>query len=195
MRDQPQHPTSPPSTSSSPPRRRLRALGQAVGVAGVAAVLLAGLGVRPAQAHVPIVLLVLAPKDGQRVTADPEVIIYAQRMLGGVNQVAVAYTLTLDQHPIDPASGRTASSPRSGQIRAGQQVRVALRDLSTGNHRLALRYRPDRDAPVMGTTVAFTVRAAASSLPMVPVGVGLGLAAAAGAAAWWTRRRILGAAR
>lgn len=165
-------------------------------MAGLVAVLLGGLAPRPAQAHVPIVLLVLAPKADQSVTADPEVAIYAQRMLGGIDQVA--YTLTLDQHPIDPASGRSANGPRSGQIRAGQQARVPLHDLSPGNHRLALRYRPDRDAPVMSTTVAFTVRPAAAGLPTVPVIVGLGLvlAAATGVTAWWARRRrLVGAAR
>lgn len=52
----------------------------------------------------PIVLLVLAPEAGQSVGADPLVVIYVQPTLGGIDQVA--YTLTLDQRPVDPDSGR-----------------------------------------------------------------------------------------
>ena len=61
----------------------------------------------------PIVLLVLAPKANQTVTADPEVVVYAQRMLGGIDQVA--YTLTIDRRPVDPpaAHGLVRSAPAS----------------------------------------------------------------------------------
>lgn len=57
-----------------------------------------------------------APKDGQTVTADPEVVIYAQRTLPGADQTA--YTLTLNQRPIDPATAaatpaRSAPASRS----------------------------------------------------------------------------------
>lgn len=182
-------PSASRTLTASPRRRRFpRALWQPLVVAGFAAALLGGVAARPAQAHVPIVLLVLGPQDGQSVGANPEVVIYAQRTLGGVDQVA--YTLALDQHPIDPASGRTGSN-RPAQIRAGQQAHVPLHDLTPGQHRLALRYRPDKDEPVMGDTVAFTVHAPATarSQPTLPIAVGLGLSAAAGAAAWWARRR------
>jgi hypothetical protein len=69
---------------------------------------------------VPIVLLVLAPKAAQTITADPEVVIYAQGMLGGIDQVA--YTLTLDRPPSTPPTvvpptahgpGRSARARRS----------------------------------------------------------------------------------
>ncbi len=76
-------------------------------------VLLPWLGVRPAQAQVPSVLPVLAPKDGQTVTANPAVVIYAQRMLLGADQTT--YTIALDQRPSDPANG--PSQP--AQIRGG----------------------------------------------------------------------------
>jgi hypothetical protein len=167
-----------------------RALVRALGMIALALVLLPGLGVRPAQAHVPIVLLVLAPKDGQTVTADPAVVIYAQRTLLGADQTT--YTMTLDQRPIDPANG--PSQP--GQIRAGQQARLSLHALSPGVHRLTLTYQPDSDEPAQSTSVAFTVRRPGAGLSVVPVGVGLGVAAAVVAAAWWARRRhLLGAAR
>jgi hypothetical protein len=184
------NPTTPPPSRS---RRRPLSL-RALLLAGVAAALLAGLSARPAQAHVPIVLLVMAPQDGQTVAASPRVVIYAQRTLGGVDQVA--YTLTLDQHPIDPTSGRTGTA-LPAQIRAGQQTQVQLHDLKPGQHQLALRYRPDKDEPVMGDTVAFTVTApaAAHSQPAVPIAAGLALAAVAGATTWWVRRRRRGAGR
>ena len=49
----------------------------------------------------------------------------------------------------------------------------------------------DRDEPVMGDNVAFTVRptTAAGVQPTVPIAVGLALAAVAGATAWLARRR------
>lgn len=186
--------TREPSTSrtaTASPRRRRRSLPplwRAVGVAGLATALLAGVGALPAQAHVPIVLLVLAPQAGQTVDADPQAVIYAQRTLGGVDQVA--YTLTLDQHPIDATTGRTGAT-QSAQIRAGQQAHVPLHHLNAGQHTLSVRYRPDRDEPVMGDNVAFTVRPATAGggQPTVPIAAGLGLAALAGATAWLARRR------
>ena len=191
--------TREPSTSrtaTASPRRRGRSLlllwravgSRALMVVGLAAALLAGVGALPAQAHVPIVLLVLAPQAGQTVDADPQAVIYAQRTLGGVDQVA--YTLTLDQHPIDPTTGRTGGT-QPAQIRAGQQAHVPLHHLNPGQHTLSVRYRPDRDEPVMGDNVAFTVRptTAAGVQPTVPIAVGLALAAVAGATAWLARRR------
>lgn len=184
MHDHHRNPGARPPTSSL--RRRRRAASRVLGTLGLVGVLLGAVAL-PAQAHVPIVLLVLSPEDRQTVGSDPEVVIYAQRTLGGVEQVA--YTLTLDQRPIDPGTGRLAAG--SGQIRAGQRVRVPLHDLSPGAHQLKVSYRPDQDEPVMTTTAAFTVRSApAGSWPVVPVAIGVGLAAAAGAAAaWWARRR------
>ncbi len=44
-------------------------------VVGLAAALLAGVSTLPAQAHLPIVLLVLAPQAGQTVDADPQAVI------------------------------------------------------------------------------------------------------------------------
>lgn len=170
--------------------RSPRALWRALVIAAfAAAALVGGAGTHPAQAHVPIILLVMAPHDGQTVDANPQVVIYAQRTLGGVDQVA--YTLTLDQHPIDPVSGHTGASGPA-QIRAGQQAHVPLHDLAPGPHRLAIHYRPDSDEPAKSDAVEFTVRGATGqSLPVVPVATALGvaLAAAAGAATWWTRRR------
>jgi hypothetical protein len=62
--------------------------------------------------------------------------------------------------------------------------------------RLTLTYQPDQDEPAQTTSVAFTVRPPAAGLPVLPVGVGVGVAAVAVAAAWWARRRrLLGAAR
>jgi hypothetical protein len=185
MHDHHRNPGARPHTSSLR-RRGRRAVSRVLGTLGLVGVLLGTVAV-PAQAHVPIVLLVLSPEDRQTVGSDPEVVIYAQRTLGGVEQVA--YTLTLDQRPIDPATGRLAAG--SGQIRAGQRVRVSLHDLSAGAHQLKVSYRPDQDEPVMTTTAAFTVRSApAGNWPVVPIAIGVGLAALAGAAvAWWARRR------
>ncbi len=74
------------------------------------ALVLPWLGVQPAQAHVPsVLLLLLAPKDGQTVTANPAVVIYAQRMLLGADQTT--YTIALDQRPSDPANGPSLASP------------------------------------------------------------------------------------
>jgi hypothetical protein len=180
---------SRPRTARPPRPRSRRALWRPLVIAGLATALLGGVAATPAQAHVPIVLLVMAPQDGQTVGPNPQVVIYAQRTLGGIDQVA--YTLTLDQKPVDPASGDVGAA-RPAQIRAGQQTHVPLHDLAPGQHRLALRYRPDRDEPAMSDTVAFTVRApAARNLPTVPVAIGIGLvlAATAGATTWWVRRR------
>jgi hypothetical protein len=178
--------TPHPSTTRSGRPGFLRALWQSLVAAGAAATLLAGVTASPAQAHVPIVLLVMAPQDGQTVDPNPQIDIYAQRTLGGVDQVA--YTLTLDQRPIDPASGRI-SAARPTPIRAGQHAHVPLHDLAPGQHRLELRYRPDNDEPVMGDTVAFTVRApGAPTKRTMIVAIGVALAAVAAATGWWARR-------
>jgi hypothetical protein len=179
--------TSHPSTARSGRPGLLRALWRPLVVAGAAATLLGGGVASPAEAHVPIVLLVMAPQDGQTVDPNPQVVIYAQRTLGGVDQVA--YTLILDQKPVDPASGRTGAA-WPAPIRAGQQAHLPLHDLAPGRHRLELRYRPDKDEPVMGDSVAFTVRApAAPSQRTMMLAVALGLAAAAAGAGWWARRQ------
>lgn len=179
QRATPRPPTSPHH------RWPLRAVRRALAVAGMTAVLLAGVAPEPAQAHVPIVLLVLAPKDGQTVTAGPEVVIYAQRMLLGAEQTT--YTLQLDQRPIEAANGPAQPS----KIRAGQQVHVPLHDLRPGTHQLTITYRPDTDEPKMTTTAAFTVRPAPAGVPVAPVatGAGVALVAMVAAAAWWARRR------
>jgi hypothetical protein len=61
--------------------RTLRPLAVAV----FAAALLGMGAARPAQAHVPIILLVMAPRDGQIVGPNPQAVIYAQRTLGGID--------------------------------------------------------------------------------------------------------------
>ena len=58
---------------------------------------------------------------------------------------------------------------------------MPLHHLNPGQHTLSVRYRPDRDEPVIDDNVAFTVRptTAAGGQPTVPIAAGLALAAAA----------------
>lgn len=109
----------------------------------------------PAQAHVPIVLLVLAPEAGQTVGADPQVVIYTQRTLAGVDQVA--YTLT-------PPPSTPSTDQRTHRLHpARPDLRRPVGPCATARARpraapARAAYRPDRDEPVLGDTVAFTVR-------------------------------------
>lgn len=191
MRDNQQHPASRRHR-----RRPVWGLGRTVAVAGLVAVLLGGLAPRPAQAHVPIVLLVLAPKADQTVTADPR-----SRSTPSGCSAASTRSPTPSPSTSTPSTPPVAVAPTAPvPVRSAPASRPACRCMTSARATIGspCATRPDRDAPVMSTTVAFTVRPAAAGLPTVPVIVGLGLvlAAATGVTAWWARRRrLVGAAR
>jgi hypothetical protein len=144
----------------------------------------------PAQAHVPIVLLILAPKADQTVGSDTTVRVLAQRTLGGVDQVA--FTPTIDGRPLDPTTGRATTRPVPVLIHAGQTLQLPLRGLSAGQHVATVTYRPDRDAPVMRNTVSFGARGSPGHLPLVAALAALAaalLGTGGAAAVLLTRRR------
>jgi len=111
--------------------------------------------VTAASAHLAIRVDIRYPPPEARVGSDLDAILFAQPTLAGVAQTT--YTLSLDGHPIDPASGRPESQVMASVIRVNTEVRVPLRHLSRGHHELVVAYRPDVDMPVFKTSVGFSV--------------------------------------
>lgn len=144
-----------------------------------------------ALAHVAIQLHIERPASGARVGPHAELVVYAQPMLFGVPETT--FVVELDGRPLDPRTGRPGPAPRPVHIVAGRRVTVPLRGLGEGRHELTLRYRPDRDALPLETSVTFVV-GRSGSRPLWPLaGAGLGLAVLGGATA--ARRRRSGHGR
>jgi hypothetical protein len=110
----------------------------------------------PARAHVAIRLDVMAPQANQTIGPDSELVVVARPMLLGVPEVS--FTATVDGHPLDPATGRVTDQPVPVLIRVNETKRIPLRGLTPGSHAVGVTYKPDRDAPVLHSTVPVTVR-------------------------------------
>ena len=109
----------------------------------------------PAAAHVPIKLLILAPKDGQEISGPIAVRIRAQPTIGGGTEVA--FILKVDGRDVDTLTGAPVDKPIPRTIQAEQTVEITLQDLEPGPHTVVAIYRPDTDAPVMREKVSFRV--------------------------------------
>jgi len=141
---------------------------------------------RPASAHIAIRLDFRSPQAGARIGPNSEAVIFAQPTLAGVSQVAFA--ATLDRQPIDPISGRLLAQEHPTVIHAGSEVRIPLRRLHAGPHRVDITYRPDVDEPITRNTVEFTVRAPESSRAEIVLIIAVLVAMAAVASALLIRR-------
>jgi hypothetical protein len=124
---------------------------------------------RPAEAHVAIRLLITSPGEGDRVRADPVVEVFAQPFLGGVD--GTTFSVELDGRPLDPVTGRPASTPVETSIRVEETRSIRLHGLAEGEHTLTLTYRPDVDEPPREASVTFVV-AGSSSLLVGGIAVG-----------------------
>lgn len=111
----------------------------------------------PAGAHVAIRLDIMAPQANQAISPDSELVVVARPMLLGVPKTT--FTATLDGRPVDPATGRVTDQPVPVLIRVNETKRIPLRGLPAGTHAVGVAYRPDRDAPVLHSSVPVVVRA------------------------------------
>jgi hypothetical protein len=153
---------------------------------GVLAMLALLLASRPAAAHVAIRLDVMAPQANQTIGPDSELVVVARPMLLGVPEVS--FTATVDGRPLDPATGRVTDQPVPVLIRVNQTKRIPPRGLTPGSHAVGVTYRPDRDAPVLHSTVPVTVTPGQGRLARLAVPAGLAVVLVAAAAVVWRRR-------
>jgi hypothetical protein len=153
---------------------------------GVLAMLALLLASRPAAAHVAIRLDVMAPQANQTIGPDSELVVVARPMLLGVPEVS--FTATVDSRPLDPATGRVTDQPVPVLIRVNETKRIPLRGLTPGSHAVGVTYKPDRDAPVLHSTVPVTVTPGQSRLARLAVPAGLAVVLVAAAAVVWRRR-------
>jgi hypothetical protein len=144
-------------------------------------------------AHVAVSLVVLSPRQGATVPPDSELVLLAQRTLGGVDRTT--FTVQLDGHLLDPRTGRRATAGgATTRIAVGERATIPLRGLAPGAHQIEVDYRPDRDEPARATTVDFRVSADRPRALLLPVAVSASVLLAA-AAGLLVRRRASGRRR
>jgi hypothetical protein len=76
----------------------------------------------PAAAHVAITLAIVSPTSGAVVGPDANVIVFANRTLGGLD--AVRFTVSVDGRSYDPNTGLPAGPSSPGRGPASMAVRA-----------------------------------------------------------------------
>ena len=163
----------------------VRASGILIALSSVVVAILLALSLgAPALAHVAIRLDIVSPQNGERVEGSPILRIAAAQTLGGVE--GTTFAVRVDGRAIDPVTGRAVPKLRFVPIGANETVDVPLRDLSSGTHVAAIRYRPDEDEAPVEKKVSFIVAAGDDPGPILPLALA-GVAVVALAAAGWLR--------
>jgi hypothetical protein len=153
---------------------------------GVLAMLALLLASRPAAAHVAIRLDIMASQANQTIGPDSELVMVARPILLGVPEAS--FIATVDGRPVDPATGRVTEQPVPVLIRVNETKRIPLRGLTPGGHAVGVTYKPDRDAPVLYSTVPVTVTPGQSRLARLAVPAVVAVVLVAAAAVVWRRR-------